>query len=538
MLACALGLGACGSQVEEVPAAETVELQPKDMVSRVAASADIGSREVVALTTTLTGPVTQLDVELGQPVQEGQIVARLDTSGAERELAAQRAQQIASDVASRNELERAQLQLSQQQEALGRGLNPQITAAEAAQRDAAAQLEAASAAFEQRRHEVAAGLDPELAQQEAAVANARRGVTSAGLESVRANINQFISALTAQVDQLSPVVGILETDEGYAAAQRNLDAAQRSYEIALHGVDADLEAKQQAVGAAFQAKNNADIALEAARLAAQQEMQSTASGVEQARRGAEAQQNAAAVGQSQLVVDIASGEVRSPINGVVTNVVAQRGQPASGHLLTVADPEQLKLTAKVNEADSGRIKVGNEVTFTTPGTGTKQFRGRVTEVSPVALPVPAEAAAGQTPPRPEFPVTIEVIGDKEGLRIGGSAKVQITTGTSKDALTVPREAIVDDNGTYSVLVLRPVADGAGDGEHEVVEAPVKLGLVTDLEAEVHGVDKGARVLRNPGEYREKLGQRVQLGAGGAAPTGSAESTEPTESTESKTAGSK
>ncbi|QYH20265.1 efflux RND transporter periplasmic adaptor subunit [Corynebacterium aquatimens] len=511
-----------------MPLADTVELQPKDVVSKVAASANIDSREVVALTTTLTSAVTQLDVTLGQPVQEGQIVARLDTSGAERELASQRAQQASAQVASSNEIERAQQQLNQQQEALGLGLNPQVTAAEAAQRDANVQLEAANAAFEQRRREVDAGLDPQLAQQEAAVEQARGNVSAAGFASVRANATNFISALTAQIDQITPVLGILEADESYKAAQHNLDSAQRAYEIALHGVDADLEAKQREVAAAFQAKNNADVALEVARLAAQHQVQSSAAGVEQARRSAEAADNAASVGQGQLIVDIASGEVRSPINGVVTNIVAQRGQPAAGHLLTVANPEQLKLTANVNETDSGRVQVGNEVTFTTPGTGTKQFRGRVSEVSPVAVPIPAGAAgAGQAPPRPEFPVTIEVVGDKEGLRIGSSAKVQITTSTSKDALTVPREAVIDSNGKYSVLVLRPTGE-AGD-QFEVAEVPVSLGLVTDLEAEVHGVEQGARVLRSPGDYREKVGQVVRLGQDGQAPVAGTSSEEPSAS---------
>ncbi len=512
----ALTLAACGGGAASVPDTDTVVLAPKDVVAKVSAAADIGSQEVVALTTTLTGPVTEVDVRIGQPVQEGQIVARVDTSGAQRQLDAQRAQQMSSDVATQNELQRAQQQLSQQQDALNRGLNGRITQAEAAQREAQLRYDDTLATFNHQKQLHEAGLTPEAVQQANAVDTARRNVTLAGLDSVRANAANFIAAFTQQVDGISPVVGILESDQRYTGAQRDLDAAQKAYDASLLGVNADLEAKQRAVAQAFQAKNDADIALEVTRLAVQQEIDASTATVDQAQRSLNASQAAAEVGQSQLRVDIASGEVRSPINGVVTEVLAQRGQPSSGHLATVADPNRLILTANVNEVDSGKVQVGNEVTFTTPSSGLKQYKGKVVDVSSVAAPAPGGAdGAGQAPARPEFPVTIEVTGDTEGLRIGGTAKVQITTGTSKAALTVPREAIIDKDGTYSVLVLRPI-DGS-DTEFEVASADVTLGLITDLEAEVRGLEEGTRVIKTPGEYRDRIGQRVTVGPALDAP---------------------
>lgn len=140
LLFSATTLAACGSSVPEVPAADTVELEPKDVVSRVSASATIDSREVVALTTALTGPVTAIDVRVGQPVQEGQVLARVDTSSVQRELDTQRAQQMVSEATSQSQLQAAQQELNQKQEAMNRGLNPQIAQAQAAQRDADAAL--------------------------------------------------------------------------------------------------------------------------------------------------------------------------------------------------------------------------------------------------------------------------------------------------------------------------------------------------------------------------------------------------------------
>lgn len=178
----ALTLAACGGGAASVPDTDTVVLAPKDVVAKVSAAADIGSQEVVALTTTLTGPVTEVDVRIGQPVQEGQIVARVDTSGAQRQLDAQRAQQMSSDVATQNELQRAQQQLSQQQDALNRGLNGRITQAEAAQREAQLRYDDTLATFNHQKQLHEAGLTPEAVQQANAVDTARRNVTLAGLD--------------------------------------------------------------------------------------------------------------------------------------------------------------------------------------------------------------------------------------------------------------------------------------------------------------------------------------------------------------------
>ena len=474
------------------------------MASRVAVSANVDSKEVVAQTTSLTGPVAEISVHVGQPVQEGQVVARLDASQLQRDLDAQRAERLTSDASSQNEVERAQ-QLQQQQDALNNGLNASIVQAESAQREAQSRYNEARAVFDQRIAEVQDGHDPALLEQGRAVDSARRNLDAVAMESVRANLASHLAALTEQPDQISPVLGILESDDKYVSAEQDLQTAQEGFEHALYAVDADLATKQRAVAQALGSKSEADLGVEVGRFAAQQELDSSASGVDQARRVRDASQQAATLAESKLSVDIQSGEVRAPVNGVVTEVIAERGKAATGHLLTVADPKQLVLNANVNEVDSGRVTAGNEVTFTTPSTGTKQFRGRVIEVSPVAEAASSSVeGVNSAPSRPEFPVAIEVVGDTEGLRIGGSAKVQITTDTSKDTLTVPREAVIDGNGKYSVLILREIE--GGKQEFEILESEVQLGIVTDLEAEVLGVSEGTRVLRSPGGYRDRVGE--------------------------------
>ena len=231
-------------------AADTTELAPRDVAAKVPVTATVEAATVTALTTHLTGPVTALNVKVGQRVEAGQVVAVLDTSGVQREIDAQRAQQISADVAAQNQLEQAQQAYQQSSDAMQRGLNPQVTQAEAALRQADGQLQEATAVFEQRKKAVAAGLDSTLLTQAQGVDSARRDALTAALESVRGNHGIFQSGM-AQDDAVQPLLSKLEADERFRGAKHNLSAAQKAYDAALNDTDADLAAKQRAVAQAL-----------------------------------------------------------------------------------------------------------------------------------------------------------------------------------------------------------------------------------------------------------------------------------------------
>jgi len=76
--------------------------------------------------------------------------------------------------------------------------------------------------------------------------------------------------------------------------------------------------------------------------------------------------------------------VAAPFSGVVTNVAAEQGKAANGALLAVGDDSKLLVRADVKEVDVSKITPGLPVTFTTVGTGAKEFHGRVTSVSSVS----------------------------------------------------------------------------------------------------------------------------------------------------------
>ena len=74
------------------------------------------------LYTHLTGPVSALDVRVGDHVNQDQLVAQIDVSNNQRELNKQLAEQNSGAVNTRNQIEQAQNQYNQYKDALDQGL--------------------------------------------------------------------------------------------------------------------------------------------------------------------------------------------------------------------------------------------------------------------------------------------------------------------------------------------------------------------------------------------------------------------------------
>ena len=188
------------------------------------------------------------------------------------------------------------------------------------------------------------------------------------------------------------------------------------------------------------------------------------------------------------------------------------------------------MRADVKEVDVSKITPGLPVTFTTVGTGAKEFHGRVTSVSSVsgssqepsggaqggggasaaagAGGASGGGASGSGTQKVTFPIEIEVTGERQGLLIGGTAKAQVITEKKANVLTVPRDAVfTNDKGEQCVLV---VAEDSG--LKVVAERKVKVGSANDVDTIISGGDlkSGDTVLSNPDSYRSLVGQQVKL----------------------------
>src|SRR5262249_59853006 len=103
---------------------------------------------------------------------------------------------------------------------------------------------------------------------------------------------------------------------------------------------------------------------------------------------AQVKQKEAALQQAQ--VDLDRTLIRAPVDGVVVSRAVDMGQTVAASLqaptlFTIAqDLTRMQVETSVPEADIGRIKVGDAVSFTVDAFANASFNGRVTQIRQAA----------------------------------------------------------------------------------------------------------------------------------------------------------
>lgn len=273
------------------------------------------------------------------------------------------------------------------------------------------------------------------------------------------------------------------------ANKQALDAAQQVYTARQNLFQQgaiprrDLDSAQVAF---VQAKNAYDIAekhLQALQAVGKQQTVKSAQGqLESAKgkyMGAEAQ--------------LGYSEIRSPINGVVTDRPLYAGEMAAAGtpLITVMDTSRVVARAHIPQQDAALLKVGDQAEITAT-TGDK-VPGKVTIVSPALDPNSTTVEIWVEAPNP-----------KNLLRPGSNAQVTMDAGEVKDAVVVPSSAVVPtEGGGMAVMVI----GSDGRAHKSDVKIGVKQGDETQI---VEGVDAGAKVV-TAGAYGLPDNTQVKVG---------------------------
>jgi HlyD family secretion protein len=114
--------------------------------------------------------------------------------------------------------------------------------------------------------------------------------------------------------------------------------------------------------------------------------QSNYQGAVAALRGAEAAVSQAVASVTQAQVDVAHTIIRAPIDGVVVARNVDVGQTVAASLqapvlfVIANDLSRMQVNASIDEADIGRVRVGQDVTFRVDAHPNEAFTGRVEQV--------------------------------------------------------------------------------------------------------------------------------------------------------------
>jgi len=212
-------------------------------------------------------------------------------------------------------------------------------------------------------------------------------------------------------------------------------------------------------------------------------------------KGAEGQLTSAEGKLKGAEAQVGYSEIRSPIDGVVTDRPLFAGETAAAGamLLTVMDTRVLLAKTHVAQNVAQRLKVDDEAAVTVPGVA-DAVAGKVQLISPAL-------DAGST--------TVEVwvrLENKAGaLKVGTPVKVSITGRTEAKALKIPLKAVqTGQDGAKSVMVVG--SDGLAH------KKAVTLGIADGDDVQVlTGVDEADQVITG-GAYGMDDGTKVKVGA--------------------------
>lgn len=185
--------------------------------------------------------------------------------------------------------------------------------------------------------------------------------------------------------------------------------------------------------------------------------------------------------------DIQSGEIVAPISGVIVSVDIQPDIPASSGkgIVTIADNKSYNVMTAIREEDIGRVQVGDAVKVYGVGFQGSVYDGEISKIYPTAR----KNFSGTTA---ETVVDAEIILSNvdSNLRSGFSAKVEILGGNDFNLITVPYEAIKQDENNREYVYLYE--------NGKLIKQVVTTGQELASEVEIlSGVSADSIVVYNP-----------------------------------------
>ena len=427
-----------------------VPVESKDVTLRITASGKVVPVQSVNLSPKTSGQLTELRVEQGDRIKQGQIIARMDSADIQAQL-----------LQARAGLAQAQAQLDQ---ARAGSRIEEIGQSRARLAQAEAQLALARAGS--RSEEI------EQAKAQVDVAKARVNLTSSRVQRNRELAQQGAIAQ----DKLDEV---LSDDR---SARASLQETERRLAQLQNGSRSEEIDQQQATVAE-----------------ARQSLLLLENGTRPEEIRARQAAVAAAIGELKAVqVKLEDTIIRAPFSGIVTQKYAQEGAfvtPTTSASSTasatsssiVALAQGVEIKAEVPEIDVAQIKQGQPVEIVADAYPDKVFKGHVRLISP-------EAVVEQNVT--SFQVRVAIDTGKNELRSGMNVDVTFVGEALKDALLVPTVAILTESGKTGVLV--------PDQNNKPQFRPVTIGPSVENQTQIlSGINEGDRVfIDRPKDQKE------------------------------------
>jgi HlyD family secretion protein len=294
----------------------------------------------------------------------------------------------------------------------------------------------------------------QVVQSGAVLAELDKENLTARLREARANLQAAEAAAEAAVAQLKKNE-IEAQSPDVAFATRNHDRAQQLFDQKL----VSQSALDEAGNALEQAKNRQSAATGQLVIARAHVTEANAN-VAQARATVEGAEE-----------DLANATIKAPIRATVLTRDVEIGSPVSSILnlganatlvMTLGDIEKVFVRGKVDEADIGRVRLGQPARITTETFRDRVFDGRVTQISPIGVDKDNVTT---------FEIEASIDNPGKELKANMTANAEIILERLPESLLVPEAAVTYDAQRNAYLDIVDVA--ARNGRRRV---PVKVGV--------------------------------------------------------------
>jgi HlyD family secretion protein len=436
-----IGWGAITGQREyraQMENLQTVKAEIGSLVATVGATGTVRAHQTANLVWQVSGTVDEVEVELGDRVAEGKVMAILEQTSLPQNVILAQADLVSAEQDLEDLFEAHEdLALAEAQKTLADARD--------AERDAKLNL---------------SWLKYPASKKTIEAAYARLVIAERNLDRAKTVYNHY---------KYKP-----EKNTHRAQATVTLDSAQDSYDSALRGYNS-------ATGGAHEvhiAQGEADL------LVAQQNVLEAQEEYDRLLKGPDADDIAAAearVAAAQATMKLSW--VEAPFSGTVTLAEPMPGDTvATGAVaFRMDDLSSLLVDVEISEVDINRVEVDQEVMLTFDAILAQEYHGKVVEVSPVGM-----SDQGIV----NFNVTVEIEDSDYQVKPGMTAAVNIVVTQLQEVLLVPNRAVRVVDGERVVYILSGVRS-------EPIE--IQLGASSDQYSEVAGGDLevGDVIILNP-----------------------------------------
>ncbi len=446
------------------PALQTVQARDGSLVTTVSATGNVVAAREAKLSFPVSGKLTELDVNIGDSVKAGQVLARIDPQPF----------QIKVD-AAQSVLNTAKIKLQQLQD----GATPEERAAAQAAYDAAVA----------KLNDVAAGTTPaDMAAAGAAVDQAKASLTAAqaAVDQAQANLN----ASQAKLDYLkqgAQPADVASTQSSVDQAQATLTAAQAKLNQLSAGPTAtDLQAAKSGVASA-----KSDLATKA------NPPQETDVAL------AQEDVNQAQTSLDQAKLDLANATLTAPFDGLVAATGPNVGEQTGSQIaVTLVDPKSVRIDATVDESDVAKLAVGQPATVTFDALPDYQLQGKVIAIAPAGTTTQGVVS---------YLASVGITNPDRPLPAGMSASISVETSRKDNVLLVPNRAIRTQGTNKMVEVIsgnktemKQVQTGASNDQMTEIVSGLKQGeqvVIPSTTTRAPTFNVGGAGLGGPGGFR-------------------------------------